>query len=51
MPAWQGIELPRKWDNPDRPQDEGTEAQLSSFCEWVSDSLQVWEDSLQHLVR
>ena len=51
MPAWQGIELPRQWDNPDRPRDEGTEVQLRSFCEWVSDSLQVWEDSLRHLVR
>jgi hypothetical protein len=33
LPAWQGIELPRQWDDPERPQDEGTEVQLTSFCE------------------
>ncbi len=49
LPAWQGIELPRRWDDPERPQDEGTEVQLQSFCEWVHASLRVWQDSLQYL--
>ena len=50
LPAWQGIELPRQWDNPERLQDERTEVQLASFCEWVRESLQVWEESLRYLV-
>ena len=49
LPSWQGIELPRQWDNPDRPRDRGTEAQLASLCAWLRASLQVWEDCLQHL--
>jgi len=50
LSAWQGIELSRHWDNPDRPRDYGTEAQLTSFCEWVRESLQVWRDCLRHFV-
>jgi hypothetical protein len=50
LPAWQGIELPRQWDDPERPEDGDTEVQLDSFCEWVRDSLEVWEGNLQHLV-
>ena len=50
LPAWQGIELPRQWDSPERPQDEGTEVQLDSFCEWVRESLKVWEENLRYLV-
>ena len=51
LPAWQGIELPRQWDDPERPQDEGTEVQLDSFFEWVRASLNVWESCLHHLAE
>lgn len=49
LPSWQGIELPRQWDNPDRPQDKDTEEQLESLFEWVRASLQVWAECLPYL--
>jgi hypothetical protein len=49
LPAWVGIELPRQWDSPDRPQDEDTEEQLESLFEWVRASLRVWVECLPYL--
>jgi hypothetical protein len=49
LPSWQGIELPRQWDSPDRPQDDDTEEQLESLFECVRASLQVWAECLPYL--
>jgi hypothetical protein len=49
LPCWQGIELPRQWDSPDRPQDEDMEEQLESLFEWVRAALQVWAECLLFL--
>jgi hypothetical protein len=49
LPSWQGIELHRQWDSPDRPQDDDTEEQLESLFEWVRASLEAWAECLPHL--
>ena len=49
LPAWQGIDLARQWDDPDRPRDYGTESQLADFCERLSKALKEWEHCLRHL--
>jgi len=49
LSAWQGIDLPRQWDNPDRRSDPWPEAQLADFAGRVCQALQVWEDCLGHL--
>ena len=46
LSAWQGIDLPRQWDNPDRQPDPWPEAQLAEFAERVRRVLQVWEECL-----
>jgi hypothetical protein len=51
LPSWQGIELPRQWDSPDRPQDDDTEEQLESLFEWVRASLEVWAECLPYLEK
>jgi hypothetical protein len=47
--AWQGIDLPRQWDNPDRPSDDWPDVQLADFAERLHQALQEWEDCLVHL--
>ncbi|MFQ5344042.1 MAG: hypothetical protein ACE5F6_21070 [Anaerolineae bacterium] len=49
LSAWQRIDLPRQWDDPDREQDPEPDAQLVDFAGRMRDALQVWEDSLRHL--
>jgi hypothetical protein len=50
LPAWQGIILPRQWDNPDRGwDDQAPDEQLSDLFQRVARALQVWEASLHHL--
>jgi len=49
LSAWQGIDLPRQWDNPDREPDPWPEAQLADFAGRVREALLVWEDCLGHL--
>ena len=49
--AWQGINLPRQWDNPDRPPDGWSDAQLAGFADRLHQALQEWEDCLVHLHR
>jgi len=50
VPAWQGILLPRQWDNPDRPEDEGLEEQLADFAYRVQQALVAWTDRLDALL-
>jgi len=49
LSAWQGIDLPRQWDNPDREPDPWPEAQLADLAGRVREALLVWEDCLGHL--
>jgi len=49
LSAWQGIDLPRRWDNPDREPDPWPEAQLADFAGRVRGALLVWGDCLGHL--
>jgi len=47
--AWQGINLAREWDNPDRERDGWPEAELGEFTSRVRRALQEWEKSLEHI--
>ena len=49
LSAWQGIDLPRQWDNPDREPDPPPGAQLADFAERVYYALQEWEVCLKYL--
>ena len=49
LSAWQGIDLPRQWDNPDREPDPWPEAQLADFAGRARQALLVWEDCLGRL--
>jgi hypothetical protein len=49
LSAWQGIKLPRQWDNPDREWDAAPDAQLADFAGRVRQALETWEKSLEHL--
>jgi hypothetical protein len=51
LPAWQGIELSRQWDNPDREPDFETESQLADFCGRLSRALKEWAHCLRHLAE
>ena len=51
LSAWQGIDLPRQWDNADRPPDDWPDAQLADFSSRVHQALQEWEDCLGYLHR
>ncbi|MCP4538960.1 MAG: hypothetical protein GY832_17635 [Chloroflexi bacterium] len=51
LPAWQGIDLPRQWDNPDRPPDDWPDVQLANFAGRLHQALQEWEVCLDHLHR
>jgi hypothetical protein len=51
LSAWQGIYLPRQWDDPERTWDEGWDHQaMDDFARRVAGALREWEDSLQHLL-
>jgi hypothetical protein len=47
--AWQGIDLPRQWDNPDRQPDSWPDVQLADFADRVRQALQMWEECLSYL--
>ena len=51
LSAWQGIDLPRQWDNPDRELDDWPEEDLADFANRVNWALQAWESCLKHLSR
>jgi len=48
LSAFQGINLPRQWDHPDK-WDEGPEQQIDDFFKRVKTLLQAWDDSLRFL--
>jgi hypothetical protein len=47
--AWQGIKLPRQWDNPDREPDPWLEEQLANLAGRVRQALMEWEECLRYL--
>lgn len=49
--AWQGIGLPRQWDNPERWRDPGPDAQLADFAFRVRRALHEWKDCLGYLYQ
>jgi hypothetical protein len=49
LSAWQGIDLPRQWDNPDREPDPGPESQLADLAGRVRRALRAWEGCLRYL--
>jgi hypothetical protein len=49
LSAWQSIDLPRQWDNPDREPDDWPEVELADFIERVRRALEEWEGCLAHL--
>ena len=49
LSAWQGLDLPRQWDDPDREPDPWPETQLADFAGRLREALLVWEDCLGHL--
>ncbi|MBU0493427.1 MAG: hypothetical protein KKA73_12010 [Chloroflexi bacterium] len=49
LAAWQGIELPRQWDDPDRESDADVDLELAEFLDRVSTALREWEGCLVHL--
>ena len=48
LSAWQGIDLPRQWDNSDREPDLPPGAQLADFAERVYHALREWAVCLEH---
>lgn len=49
LSAWQGIDLPRQWDNPDRAPDPWPDEQLDDLAERLRQALVEWEYCLQYL--
>lgn len=50
LSAWEGIDLPRQWDHPEREPDEDPYDQLLEFVERVWEAMQEWNRSLPHLL-
>ncbi len=50
MSAWEGIDLPRQWDDPRRERDEDPYEQLADFVERVWEAMDEWNQSLVHLL-
>ena len=50
LAAWEGIDLPRQWDDRDREQDEDPYEQLADFVERVWEAMDEWNQSLAHLL-
>ena len=49
LSAWQGINLPRQWDDPRREWEERPGDQLVDFAHRVWEALGEWKRSLRHL--
>jgi hypothetical protein len=47
--AWEGVTLPRQWDDPDRGYDEEPDEQLADLFRRIARALQVWEAGLDDL--
>jgi hypothetical protein len=50
LSAWEGINLPRQWDDPNREPDEDPYDQLADFVERVLEAMDEWNQSLVHLL-
>lgn len=50
LQGWQGISLPRQWDDPDRKPDKGPEAQLDDFAKRLRQALDAWKKGLKMLL-
>jgi hypothetical protein len=50
LSAWQAIELPRQWDNPDRKPDEHPHRQLREMFARVRSALHAWMEVMDHLL-
>lgn len=50
LSAWEGINLPRQWDDPYRERDEDPYDQLADFIERVWEAMEEWNQSLVHLL-
>jgi hypothetical protein len=50
LSAWEGIDLPRQWDDPDRERDKDPYEQLADFVERVWEAVDEWNQSLAHLL-
>ncbi len=49
LAAWQGVDLPRQWDDPDREPDDWPEQTLAEFTHRVRQALHEWEGCLKIL--
>ena len=47
--AWQAIELPRIWDDPERPRDPEVDPQLADLARRLRSALDVWAEALATL--
>lgn len=48
--AFQGIDLPRRWDHPDREPDDEPHEQLAAMFRRVKAALHAWGEVMDHLV-
>lgn len=51
LSAWQSIQLPRVWDDPDRAEEEPVDAQLDRLAERLRAALHAWSEVTDHLRR
>lgn len=49
LSAWQSIDLPRHWDDPERPVDPEPDEQLFDLADRVRQALQAWAHCLPYL--
>ncbi len=47
--TWQAIELPRKWDDPDRRPDKRPDGQLAAMFKRLRSAMNAWMEALDHL--
>jgi hypothetical protein len=50
LAAWQGINLPRQWDDPQRKPDEGPEKHLADLAQRWRNALEIWSKGLKMLL-
>jgi hypothetical protein len=48
--AFQGIDLPRRWDDPEREPDDGPHEQLAAMFRRVKAAIYAWGEVMDHLV-
>lgn len=49
LSGWQGVNLPRQWDDPDKWDAEPDE-QLRDFAHRLNEAMRVWQESLERLL-